>query len=582
MADDSEEQASCSPASWCCSSRPRDSARIKLSQTSSGVAAVGGAARRGDGASTSRLAEAVRLMRSSSSASLSKSVLRQASDTIEHLRTLVGMDPSASGESELASWIDAEAALQRLQIAVHELARKERTFASARVDMTPMCSLERRHDGVTPATRPLPVSVESADAGDCSTAGDTVTPLSELSARAASASASCSAPAAAGSSAGGTSRCGSAAPAGRSLLATRRAWQGLPGGSSHALGDLVGRNSHSLAGGAEARGGKGSSAGIRILTIDGGSVRGLAVIEALRRLERVGGRPIADMFDLIVGTSIGGFLAILTGVRRSTMDECRDAMWRLRLSMHNAQGDGMFSGAKRLALGTAFDGQVHAEAMLDTLGAAARMDEVSGSPKVALVATCIDKSPAKPLLLRTYKLDEEAQARSAFEGTCDLTQLEAARATTAAPTFFPPTRVDGRLCVDGACIANNPALVALAEAATLWPDSHVEALISIGTGLSSEEPHPGTSLVDWLTFQVNASMDCHLAHAITASMLGRGHYFRINFPSVGDVALNETRIEVIEDMVVKAIEHLDTEEMAELIREAVEALGSKTPSECAP
>jgi predicted acylesterase/phospholipase RssA len=320
------------------------------------------------------------------------------------------------------------------------------------------------------------------------------------------------------------------------------------------------------------------SLGIRILTIDGGSIRGLAVVEALRRLEAAGGRPIADMFDLIVGTSVGGFLATMIGVRRRTMDECAEALWGMRVSMFRAQGDGMLSGAKRIALGTAFDSDVHAESIQDTLGTEARMDEAAGSPKVAMVATCIDKSPAKPLLLRTYRLDEDARRRSAFEGTCNVTQLDAVKATTAAPTFFPPTTVDGRLCVDGACIANNPAVIALAEAATLWPRSHVEALVSVGTGLQSEAMHPGTSLVDWLTFQVNASMDCHLAHAITASMLGRGHYFRINFPGVGDVALNETRIEVIEEMVAKAAKHLETDEAKELIREAAAVLTSKPAS----
>jgi patatin-like phospholipase/acyl hydrolase len=50
-------------------------------------------------------------------------------------------------------------------------------------------------------------------------------------------------------------------------------------------------------------------AGVRILTLDGGGVRGIVELAILREIEdRVGlGVPIRDLFDLIVGTSTGEF-----------------------------------------------------------------------------------------------------------------------------------------------------------------------------------------------------------------------------------------------------------------------------------
>ena len=48
----------------------------------------------------------------------------------------------------------------------------------------------------------------------------------------------------------------------------------------------------------------------RVLTLDGGGVRGLVEVEILCELERLTGRRIRDLFDCIIGTSSGGVLAL--------------------------------------------------------------------------------------------------------------------------------------------------------------------------------------------------------------------------------------------------------------------------------
>ena len=67
-------------------------------------------------------------------------------------------------------------------------------------------------------------------------------------------------------------------------------------------------------------------------------------------------------------------------------------------------------------------------------------------------------------------------------GTSHAYLWEAARATSSAPTFYKPLAFGGRALVDGAILCNNPTLVALAEAALLWPGAPVEVLVSLGTG----------------------------------------------------------------------------------------------------
>ena len=55
----------------------------------------------------------------------------------------------------------------------------------------------------------------------------------------------------------------------------------------------------------------------RILTIDGGGIKGTFPAAFLARLEEELGSPITDYFDLIAGTSTGGILAIGLGMGMS-------------------------------------------------------------------------------------------------------------------------------------------------------------------------------------------------------------------------------------------------------------------------
>lgn len=64
--------------------------------------------------------------------------------------------------------------------------------------------------------------------------------------------------------------------------------------------------------------------GVRVLAMDGGGMKGLASVRLLGELERRCGKPIHKLFDLIVGTSTGGLLAVALGLRKFTLEECED------------------------------------------------------------------------------------------------------------------------------------------------------------------------------------------------------------------------------------------------------------------
>jgi predicted acylesterase/phospholipase RssA len=90
----------------------------------------------------------------------------------------------------------------------------------------------------------------------------------------------------------------------------------------------------------------------------------------------------------------------------------------------------------------------------------------------------LDIAAGTPCLFRTYRAPKNQ--------TFDCTIWEAARATTAAPTFFKRivigTLGSSQPYVDGGLGCNNPVIQILEEAVLMFPGRHLSCIISIGTG----------------------------------------------------------------------------------------------------
>jgi predicted acylesterase/phospholipase RssA len=113
-----------------------------------------------------------------------------------------------------------------------------------------------------------------------------------------------------------------------------------------------------------------------------------------------------------------------------------------------------------------------------------------------VVAKMAGNITATPAIFRSYVVEGEPRTR------CTIWQ--AARATTAAPTFFAPMPIDNPrptiIYIDGGLGNNNPSRLALAESRRIWGAEAKVCLVSIGTG-----QRPATSIVN--EFQLETDLE---------------------------------------------------------------------------
>ncbi len=201
-------------------------------------------------------------------------------------------------------------------------------------------------------------------------------------------------------------------------------------------------------------------------------MRGIIPATVLAALEELAGRRVHELFDVIAGTSTGAILAL--GLTRPAPQTARE-LGGLYLERGPAIfADGGDPDAERDP--APLEAELHAR-----LGATA----LSAALRPVLVVSC-DAEGRRPVVFRGGGLDPGPVG--------DAPMVRAALASAALPGVFPPvahTGADGvaRSCVNGGLIANDPALVAYAEALALGAGEEV-VLVSLGTGVAP--PAEGT------------------------------------------------------------------------------------------
>ncbi len=269
---------------------------------------------------------------------------------------------------------------------------------------------------------------------------------------------------------------------------------------------------------------------VRVLSIDGGGVRGVIPATVLSKLEDKTGKPVAELFDLICGTSTGGLIALAL----TKGDEQGRPVWAARdlVRFYEEEGREIFPSWRweKLRLFKKLFGAKHCgrrlrSALVSYLEQARLKDALTD---VLVVSYDIERSV--PWVFRSRK------AKGA-PASYDFPIADVACATCSAPTYFPPMQMateEGRnylALVDGGVVANNPAMHAYVEARAMYPRSDI-LLVSLGTGAVHQRV-PYTGDKGWGLFKwaqpimkvvldgVSKSVDDHLRQ-----LLRSDRYFR--------------------------------------------------------
>lgn len=219
---------------------------------------------------------------------------------------------------------------------------------------------------------------------------------------------------------------------------------------------------------------------IKILSIDGGGIRGIIPAMILAEIEKRTEYPISSMFNLISGTSTGGIIAL--GLTCS--NEKREPKYSASdiVTFYENKGPQIFNRTllrKIMALGNLIDEKYSAKSfeqiLLEFFGDT-RLCEAN--PNVIIPAYEIERRI--PWFFKSSK----AKVVNKY----DFFMRDVARATAAAPTYFEPSKIetndlaDYYSFIDGGVFANNPTMNAYVEAKSLYPNAKNFFVVSLGTG----------------------------------------------------------------------------------------------------
>ena len=270
---------------------------------------------------------------------------------------------------------------------------------------------------------------------------------------------------------------------------------------------------------------------LRILSIDGGGIRGIFPAAFLTGLEEryLGGSSVTEYFDLITGTSTGGIIAIglAAGLKAA---ELRDLYIERGCEIFPPHRNGLLGVAERRLwnLLRYFRYRYDRKALIGIL------DEILGERKFgdSRSRLCIPSFDGRHGEVYIFKTPHHPDFRKDAEEY----MTKVALATAAAPTFFQPLEDGGYTFVDGGVWANNPIMVGLVDALSCFTVERERIrILSLGCG---DNPYvvdePKILWGGWLAWRdiMHAAMRLQSANALGQAglLIGADRIVRVDTP----------------------------------------------------
>jgi patatin-like phospholipase/acyl hydrolase len=265
----------------------------------------------------------------------------------------------------------------------------------------------------------------------------------------------------------------------------------------------------------------------RILSIDGGGIRGVFPAAYLAEIERrfLGGQSIADYFDMIAGTSTGGIIALALARGMTASEALKIYTERGARFFPTRSGPSKWKRLLRWLSKPKHNQAVLKDELLQVFG-----DSVLDQAKTRLVIPSFEGLHGEPFIYKTpHHPDYQNDRHKKF--------AHVALHTTAAPSYYPAVDDDGYIMIDGGIWANNPIMNAVVDALACFdiPRENLRVL-SIGTGESTftvDADAQNGGIVQWAFMRsFNAAARAQSKNALGQAFLlaGKPNVVRIDPP----------------------------------------------------
>jgi uncharacterized protein len=333
-----------------------------------------------------------------------------------------------------------------------------------------------------------------------------------------------------------------------------------------------------------------------ILCIDGGGMRGVIPATILKLLEKKlrdlgDNRPLYSHFDLVAGTSTGGLIALAL-TAPSAPDSLLPQQQPLieeplgNARRRNVKGKpGIYPGPDLAAIvniyltyGKVIFPRNTSFLQMNMIGQLfnQKYDDASF---LRLLRNMFGElrmwDALVPTMVVTYDCGKDQAYIISSYGRGHILMRDAARATSAAPTYFSPLTINDTVLgekvtlIDGGVVANNPVLYAYMEAKRLYPETKKFHVLSLSTAstpyiLEADKTNPG--VMGWMDpakgapiYRVYASSQMRTSSDI-ASVIGDLEYVRIHGEIGKKVRLDETDPILLNEMIQTAHNMYDKQE----------------------
>jgi uncharacterized protein len=224
---------------------------------------------------------------------------------------------------------------------------------------------------------------------------------------------------------------------------------------------------------------------VRILSIDGGGIRGIIPTMVLQAI--LGKTKAQDAFHIIAGTSTGGIIAsALSKPNPLSLDQILSLYVDHGYEIFDKDAENRFHavGGPRYQP-DALESQLKAQLGDTYLSEVKDTELLVPSYAIKLPEPDVNGNTSAPMFFRSW------QARGVLltgkpADKNDFKLADIARATSAAPTYFPPVSIQNKTgqsftMIDGGVFANNPTVCAMVEAYHLYHSTEF-LIVSLGTG----------------------------------------------------------------------------------------------------